>query len=131
MGITEFLTARCDEDEEVARAAKESRVRFGDAQGDDAFDEAANLAENEGAMSEVVDFIRRNSPQSVLADIAAKRRLVELCATWITEGDRHFGGWDAVSFSARTQAITAETVLRALIQQYAYHPDFNPAWRTT
>ena|SRR5690606_20281138 len=100
MTITEFLTARYDEEEAVARAALGSPRRNG-----------------------------KTHARRVLADIAAKRRLVELCATWRADGERHVAGRDAMSIAARTQAITAETVLRALAQPYADHPDFDPAWR--
>lgn len=107
--MTEFLTEQLDRDEERASSGW-SRM------GDDRW-ESTN--EGQSVMT----------PRAVLADIAAKRRLVELCATWIAEGERWAGVRDVMATAARAQAITAETILRTLVQPYAERDAFDPAWR--
>lgn len=102
MTIVEFLTARLDEESRFW--ANPSAMRFGGV-----------------GLSDLILRMR--------ADVTAKQRLVELCATWIAEGERHVAGRDAVSIAARTQAITAETTVRALAQPYDTREDFDPAWR--
>lgn len=86
MTITEFLTARYDEREAAARAS-ETKVW------------ASTVAEQA--------HIALNDPAYVLADIAAKRAIVELHGTSV--------GMDAV--------------LDLLAQPFAEHADFDPAWR--
>lgn len=102
MTIVEFLTARLDEESRFW--ANPSAMRFGGV-----------------GLSELILRMR--------ADVVAKQRLVELCATWITEEERHVAGRDLVAIAARTQGITASTVLRALAQPYDTREDFDPAWR--
>lgn len=56
----------------------------------------------------------RMDPQSVLADVAAKRRIVDLCAHNLEFEDY---GWSV-----------AEPVLKLLAAPFAQHPDYDPAW---
>jgi hypothetical protein len=58
--------------------------------------------------------IALNDPQFVLDDVAAKRRIVDLCAHNLEFEDY---GWSV-----------AEPVLKLLAAPFAQHPDFDPAW---
>lgn len=114
MTITEFLTARLDEIENVARSVQEVEPKS-----------ASSVFTSLSAPTGTVEM----SAAYVLADVAAKRRLVELCATWMAAGERLADGRDVPALLVRTEAITAETVLRALAQPYAEHPDFDESWK--
>lgn len=61
-------------------------------------------------------------PERVLADIEAKRRIVELRASWAYQIERTTG---------LTKATVAgfDAILRALAQPFADHPDFEPVWK--
>lgn len=130
MTITEFLTARYDEREAAARAVRGREFASWNRSWDDGSTRDLVISGERVATLpiDMDEHIALNDPAYVLADIAAKRRMVELCATWIAEGDRHIGARDAVSIAARTQAITAETVLRTMLQPFAEHPDFDEGW---
>jgi hypothetical protein len=93
MTITEFLTARLDEDEAAAR----ENVEYED-----------NVWETAGWLP----------PSRVLAEVEAKRRIVEEADRYSPEleyGDN--GEW------------AFEVTLRLLALPYADHPDYDEAWR--
>jgi hypothetical protein len=107
--ITEFLTARYDEDEAVAQAALY-------VPGSDEFnwsdvDYNSVVASAHGM---------RWEPARVLADISAKRRVLLI---WTDPTGR----WSAEQADAARSI--KERALRYLAQPYAEHPDFDPAWR--
>jgi len=102
MTLTEFLTARLDEDEAqafelIARQRRKLTVR-----------------------DVSLGYVRAFDPKRVADDVAAKRAIV---AGWSDP----MGQLDA----AQANAARAEKmrVLRLLAQTYADHPDFDPAWR--
>lgn len=63
--------------------------------------------------------IAEHDPARVLADVEAKRRIVEECKHII---DTHFSD----DFTADT---LAEDCLKLLALPYAEHPDYDPSWR--
>lgn len=102
MTITEFLNARCDEEERDWRvvACRDVDYQIGG----------------------------RSVAPMMLADIAAKRAIVEVfeeAARDVDAIDYDYGAddedWGAVSL--------LRDVLRLLAQPYAEHADFDPAWR--
>jgi hypothetical protein len=105
--IVEFLTARFDEDEAVARAALHTPESDDWSWSD--VDYHSGVAEDHGL---------RWKPERVLADIAAKRAIVE----------RH-APYDDIHVRRQTRTLAGDT-LRLLVQPYAEHPDIDPAWRT-
>jgi hypothetical protein len=97
-----FLRARLDDDESAALAW----LPFGNP------DAAAR------------GHIARHDPAWVLADVAAKRAIIETCAESLTLQETgyyedHTGERDLANF-----------VLHRLAQPYADHPDFKAEWRT-
>jgi hypothetical protein len=102
MTITEFLTARYDEEETAVRVEIELVRGRG-----------VYIHQNEGVLRE-----RR------LADVAAKRAIVELASEWrrtaLTDPDDEYLQGGADSF---------ESAVEALAQPYAGHPDFREEWR--
>ena len=140
--ITEFLTARWDEDEAVAREATDGpwAVRpNGDSpwvirDGRPEVWLAITSSDPGAPRAANADHIALHDPTRVLADIAAKRAIVglhpatgwrgrkgreKLCETC---GDPD--GWD--------QAEPVDwpcPTLRTLAQPYAEHPDYDPDWR--
>lgn len=115
MTIVEFLTARYDEDEAAARAVIDSN-EWGWA----SVDFNSSDAEEHGS---------RWSPPRVLADIAAKRAIMELAeeASGLdmqVDGEFRVGRRDITS-----EPYVGDLILRQLAQQFADHPDFDPAWR--
>jgi hypothetical protein len=139
VNITEFLAARYDEDAAIALSAHPSPWEYTSRAPKRLASIGAPASTHGGRRVVIlsdnsdrdmsVEHLLTWQPARVLAEVTAKRRIVELCATWMAEGERNLGGRDALSIAARTQAITADTVLRALVQPYADHTDFDPAWR--
>lgn len=65
-------------------------------------------------------------PAFVLADVAAKRRIIDICQD---AADEASGLVAADEIGARlTTEFFGIAVLRHLAQPYATHPDFDPAW---
>lgn len=95
MSITEFLLARIDEDEAAADAA----VRYGD----------------QWAWG---------SPERVLAECEAKRRIVGMASEWV-----ELGASMGATPRENERAIVAEQACRHLAGVYADYPDYDPAWR--
>lgn len=133
IAITEFLTARLDEDEAVALAVDEQyriwRARkdyipqlgifFGRTQAPGYIDPADAA------------HIMRHDPASVLADIEAKRAVIELhkrveCARGEKEGCEHCG-WDDDCRDCYGYGYPCHTVA-LLALPYKDHPDYDPAW---
>lgn len=105
--LTEFLLARITEDEAVAQRDAASPPPV-------------------SAMS--ATFVKNPmSPDRVLAECEAKRRIVELRYSWNLQAERAteppFGP------ILKAQVITADTVLRTLAMPYADHPDYREEWR--
>jgi Family of unknown function (DUF6221) len=122
MDIAEFLTARLDEDEATAVAA--SRLQDDPENGWGAIPRpdvgsrgAATITPHIGLLyeAESVAHVVRWNPARVLADIAAKRKIVALCADMLWENEN---GPD----------IVAQETLRLLAAPHADHPDYDPTW---
>ncbi|WP_372595676.1 DUF6221 family protein [Actinotalea sp.] len=91
----------------------------------------ARIAEDEGAAAHgdggVMDEDGATfSRARVLAQCAALRRVVDLLSEAEATGDRLGPYTDDATVGA---ALALEATLRALVQPYADHPDFDPAWR--
>lgn len=126
MTIGEFLSARLDEDEAAAKATSvvsvESRYKSG-----------ANLLP---AVARLL-FHRRFDPEHVLADVAAKRRVMarHRPATgnepgWYSYVGSCIGcGTEGEFADPRTRHIDDCPELRDLAAPNAGHPDYNPSWR--
>jgi len=138
---TEFLTARYDERETVARRAySQGAWRSGSTYGMFVSVEAQSwtVVSGEWERSDA-DHIALNDPAYILADIAAKRAILALHAPKDRQPWGIGNGWQecVVCFDPGTEAgeYTWETwpcpTLRALVQPYAEHPDFDPTWRVS
>jgi len=135
--LVEFLTARLDEDEAVARVAsrtvsgswhlERSSVLWWPTTDDD-------LDEDDGAGgawpidpgTAIAPHIARWDPARVLAEVAVKRQFVRLFS------DRPTAPPAGDVFQSAIASIVTSTndwVLRQLVQPYADHPDFDPTWR--
>lgn len=119
--LVEFLRARLDEDEEVARAA----AREMDGESWDAyfiFREGISIStdgpveERDGYIShhEETSHISRHDPSRVLREVEAKRQIL-----WLYEGG------DAYERSVMEAAIEAMAAI------YAEHPDCLDKWKPT
>lgn len=139
MTITEFLLARIEEDEAVARAA----IRSGDGswtageQPDpdgDVYDPCGVYGDDlhiydEGGHDENhAEHIARHDPARVLAECAAKRAIIAQAdeATGLdmsVDNDRLIGSRDEVM-----DPYCGDVILRVLAAVYASHPDFEQGW---
>lgn len=142
----EFLTARLNEDERVARLATQEQARSirscglsepGDpaswSHGTDeddsghyrravfAGDDAVTVADQFDPELDTgtPEHIARHDPARVLADVAAKRALLRVIHRTEDDTAMYWGAeWSATG-----------SALRYLAQPYADHPDFDPAWK--
>lgn len=103
MSITEFITARLDEIAEVAQAADD------DPAGYDCWFDTGN--------EHISGHYLNHDPAYVLADVAAKRRMVEN-SVFVTE--RQFAGGMYEDYVRET--------LHLLALPFASHPDYRPEY---
>jgi hypothetical protein len=103
MTLVEFLTARLDEDEAMAQRASDHP---------DAWGVMAN--DNYGYLLV--------QPARVLADVKAKRAIVELRAA-LSQMDRADDRWEAGHIQS------ADFAVRHLATAYADHPDYREEWK--
>lgn len=105
MTLVEFLRARLDEDERAAQAGQHSQV-------------VAMVARQSGKRN-ALNFWYRHDPARVLAEVDAKRRIVDELL-WL-EGN------------ANNEPVVADycapIILRLLALPYADHSDYDSAWR--
>lgn len=120
--LTEFLLARLDEDEAVAKMPS---VTLMDWEFDDSTEPAVvaigwTIA-SEVQPSEAGKHIARHDPARVLADVAAHRAVVAL----------HTGDEDpdCPPWGRRPDGSEPCATLLALAQPHADHPDFRDEWR--
>jgi hypothetical protein len=116
-GVVEFLAARLEEDEAAAEAAQaKAQVRI------------SSGADFGPALGRLL-FHQRFSPERVLAEVAAKRRILaqyvaaRAAAESETDTDTE-AGWVADGVLG-----ALELAVRALAMPDADHPDFKPEWR--
>lgn len=129
-----FLNARLDEDEMAAKACAEvypspweisdrgwvAKVRADEPN----FWVVAELEQHpsvDGWLGDRLDHIARHDPNRVLADIAAKRRIVEEYEA-VREAN-------ADSDIDRCLVSSLSACLRSLATVYADHPDYQPEWK--
>jgi hypothetical protein len=140
--LVEFLTARLDEDEASARAASPSPWQYGDVDsvaGGSLYDATRMIGDlhyeqpddHDGSivrhlLSGEADangaHIARHDPARVLADVKAKRAIVELRAA-LSQMDRADDRWEA------GQIQSADFAVRHLATAYADHPDYRQEWK--
>lgn len=115
--LIEFLTARIDEDEAVARDTLEYALV--------PWDEARQILYRNGWHSERAEAqINRWNPARVLAEVASKRRIM----AEYTEADAYY----RVHVDAPAGELAGlRTAIRLLAQPHSDHPDFDPDWRTS
>jgi Family of unknown function (DUF6221) len=120
--LVEFLRSRLDEDEEIARRnmspirprqgkwqfVTDSGMQVRDADGDHLI--VTHTWPNEG------EHIARYDPARILAEVDAKRQIIDLCVAEIDSGT--------------DGAVTADSVLYLLALPYADHPDYRAEWAT-
>lgn len=122
--IVEFLRARLDEDEQVARAAADAKggaawyVSRGGCGDIDIWVEQ-HLSEDDDDETEVSLHVRRHDPARVLREVAAKRRLMALHRVGTDPCDAHDGA---------TMESEPCDVIGDLASVYSDHPDYDPAW---
>lgn len=153
MTIVEFLNARLDEDEAVARNLVRTlaeSIAFSMYPDQTVMDDPELIEAFEGAAEKAItDF--GMTPARVLAEVEAKRKIIAFHDQWpvlvTTEPKIEFSGGDGVeAYTARmsqqidwqttqqyrarfgTEPPTAPMIL-ALAQVYSGHPDFEEEWR--
>lgn len=123
MTITEFLTARLDEDESTARMADSASSHPGEVDGEPA---AATPF-----LPQQQRHIDRWSPTRVLVDIAAKRTIVEtyeeLARVLAKASD---GGNADEAIVTRNLFAGLQVAVLAHAMTYANHPDYREEWRS-
>jgi hypothetical protein len=115
MTITEFLTARYDEDEAAAQEVTERAITRG-------VDPRAMAAASNTWMPDDIDAVAVDAAR-ILADIAAKRAIV----AYAPRVD-HLVSAIEWEYSSNVDE-EGDDLLRILAQPFAEHPDFDPAWR--
>lgn len=127
MDLVTFLLARLDEDEQVARSATsgpwsvrpETRSAHSSLYGEadvDGPDGRAVAYDRDGGCTSTEDaqHIVRHDPARVLADVEAKRRIVE--------------GFQYLAADPDLRQYAWTFALRALTMPYIRHADYQPEW---
>jgi hypothetical protein len=108
--LVQFLRARLAEDEAIATAVLRNAGR-----GSDWWD-ASTLMERAQLSRAEAEHIAAHGPSRVLADVNAKRRLIDEAI----DADEPGEYWNSEP---------RDWVLRFLAVAYAEHPDYSQAWR--
>jgi hypothetical protein len=120
--LVEFLTARLDEDEAVAQRAGQWRAmrydfppdrRTLDIGGELVLD--VDVARMSQRLSDAAAHALRHDPARVLADVKAKRAIVDFAAGLMANGED-------------SEPWAGEEVLVRLASVYADHPDYDATW---
>lgn len=150
--LVAFLRARLDEDERIAQAASPGPWSVRTAEDERAdiyapasagliahgFDRSAVAVgeDGTGGMSAAdAEYIVRWDPARVLAEIAAKRAILDLHELVTPHDDDDLAPWRESQPGLQLcrecdwKPFPCPTV-RLLAQPYADHPDFDPTWRT-
>jgi hypothetical protein len=115
--ITEFLTARYDEEERQANAAR------GILGMEIAWHATADLHRLSNFTLADAAYVASRPPSLALADVAAKRAIVKFADVVDGMAETIYQ-----EFSSYPDDEGAD-LLKILVQPYADHPDFDPAWR--
>lgn len=131
MTITEFLTARMDEDEALARESIIDASHWSVFAVNEHF---GQVDSDDGAIANSVDLkdaahIVRWDPAHVLADIAAKRALIADLATFDRVATEKVSSDPATSLTARGIERGIMHALRTLALPFTDHPDFDESWK--
>lgn len=145
MEIVEFVKAQLAHDKAEAEAARDAHMGYyaveGDAEwrvsdyGEGVYTEPHGIVVVIGAHGFLKDstahHIARHDPARVLADVEAKRYLLE----WCTEVAAHFD-WSTLNLPGSLRddpnaraTHTAVVALKSLAAPYAGRPGFKPEWR--
>lgn len=136
--LTEFLLARIADDEAVAREASSPSLRAWEVRGLDIYTVAGPPSFNpiaRHALGQQGEHIARWDPARVLAECAAKRRIID--HHHIEWAGSRGGGWfcwvcggpDADIYERNPTETQACPDLAALASVYTSHADFDPEWR--
>lgn len=112
MDLLEFLRARLDDDERMANN----------------LDELAGYERNgieSTAGGEVVDYLDHFSPDRMLADVDAKRRIIDEAERAFADAERD----DHDQAAGHLAAAFERRILPPLALPYAGHPDYRGDWR--
>jgi hypothetical protein len=120
--LTAFLRARLDEDERLAKRA--ARFRWDHPK--DAPWKRAKLLAAQVPGNYIEEHIGRFAdPSRVLAEVEAKRQVIDLCEGAIEAGEiKPNTTWN----DDAKGAVVGEAVLRLLALPYASHSDYDPKW---
>lgn len=142
MTITEFLTARLDEDEAMARAASPGpwhpNAERDEVLAVDDITVADGFALSSPQTRATTEHIARHDPARVLADIAAKRAIVVMHPSVRLRdqpGSGHTSDAVVCAYDSGPDDVSdASTAypcitLRMLAQPYAEHEDYDEGWR--
>lgn len=135
--LVEFLRARLDEDEQLARVAttvSPAPWRVDAAAGAVRDVHGTEVAGHWRALPALAgtvgpDHIVRHDPTRALADVTAKRKVVELAeeATGLdmqVDSEFRVGSRDS-----EAEPYVGDLILRQLALPYASHPDYDEGWR--
>ncbi|MDT0332025.1 DUF6221 family protein [Nocardiopsis lambiniae] len=115
MTIVEFLNARLDEEQAVARKARPGPWHA-DGEGAKVLDGAGSPVVEAGGSPDTARHIARHHPERVLREVALRRRMIQE----IDEYTRFSG--------KRLDGELARQVLGALAGAYSDHPDHRAEW---
>jgi hypothetical protein len=120
--LVEFLRARLDEDEAVAREVPKPYVS-GNWIVEDTFYEGMILVDRHGVAeeNETTRHMTRWSPARVLADVKAKRAIVR-------DYDEAVSYFAAHPMAPAGEVHGIESALKRLAAAYADHPDYDATW---
>lgn len=139
MDIAEFLAAVFDEEQQLAEAVGVERFEAVDYLWESKY---LLLKQADGTTkpttefdAATAEFIAAHDPSQVLADLAAKRRIL---ARHARGGDEWMARWHpdccvgcghtGEHADPRTRHVNDCPELRDLAAPYAHHPDFDPSW---
>lgn len=131
--LVAFLRARLDEDEAVARAAEPGPWSTNGYEIVTRADDR-DLADVYGGGGSTPDHIARHDPARVLAEVEAKRRIIEMHETEpaipevYCDHGTHSPGKPAMCAACGYEEAPCPT-LRLLAIPYADHPDYRQEWR--
>ncbi|WP_405769372.1 DUF6221 family protein [Actinacidiphila glaucinigra] len=137
-GLVAFLRARLDEDYEAARLTLDVNAMTAykrgkplprwvpSPEGDASIWDTDGTPRVKFVWAREMDHIIRHDPARVVAEVAAKRLIVDQSAYW----ERQAGGnIAALTNTERAQRHTWLAACRMLAAVYADHPDYREEWR--
>ncbi|MEU0133386.1 DUF6221 family protein [Streptomyces sp. NPDC006296] len=123
--LLDFLRARLQDDEDYARNAYADHNDAGP-KWYEQWSGALNIGEEEDLVltndSAISRHMERHDPARVLAEVEAKRALLDDYERFVAERRRMMGGWDSYPETS--------PVLTAFATVYADHPDYRSEWRS-